>query len=90
MHGPNGSDYPQESEFTEIVPNSRIAIRHLSKPRYELTISLAPDGSGTVVSWVQAFEDPRFEPAMRHIIEPANEQNLDRLAAELERSRGGA
>jgi hypothetical protein len=29
------------------------------------------------------FEDAAFAQAMKHILEPANEQNLDRLAAEL-------
>ena len=31
--------------------------------------------------WV--FEDPAFAQAMKHILEPANEQNLDRLSCEL-------
>ena len=83
MHGPDGTDYPNESVFEEVVPDAKVVIRHVSKPRYELTITLTRGEGGTNVSWIQVFEDPRFVPAMRHVIEPANEQNLDRLAAEV-------
>jgi uncharacterized protein YndB with AHSA1/START domain len=83
MHGPDGTSYQNESVFEEVVPDSKVVIRHLSKPNYTLTITLARSDQGTEVSWLQSFDDPRFEPAMRHVIEPANEQNLDRLAAEV-------
>lgn len=83
MHAPNGGKHPNESVFAEIAPPSRIVIRHESNPRYRLTIALAPNAAGTVVSWEQAFEDAAFAERVRHIVEPANEQNLDRLTAEV-------
>lgn len=83
MHGPGGKDYRNESEFAEIVPNALVRIRHLSHPHYLLSITLSPSAKGTLVSWEQAFEDPRAAEGLRHIVEPANEQNLDRLAAEV-------
>lgn len=83
MHGPNGGKHPNESVFAEIVPPSRIVIQHESNPRYRLTIALAPSAAGTVVSWQQVFEDAAFAERVRHIVEPANEQNLDRLTAEV-------
>lgn len=89
MHGPNGKNYPNESLFREIEPASRIVIQHISQPRYLLTINLEPTANGgTLVRWEQEFEDPRVASGIEHIVVPANEQNLDRLAAEVLRLQG--
>ena len=90
MHGRNGMDYPNESIFRTIEPNRRIVIEHVSKPRYVLTIDLEPtDGGGTRVRWEQAFESDKVARAIEHIVVPANEQNLDRLTAEVLRGEAG-
>lgn len=87
MHGPDGRDYPNESVFAEIAP-SKIVIEHVSQPKYRLTIGLASSPAGTVVSWHQVFESPDIiRSRMEPIIAPANEQNLDRLTAEVLRER---
>jgi len=86
MHGPDGQDYANEAVFAEIVPDARVRIRHTCPPLFDLTITLHATPAGTEVSWVQQFDDPAVAAAVRHIVEPANEQNLDRLAAELARS----
>jgi hypothetical protein len=46
-------------------------------------VSLSASGNGTLVSWEQDFADPAVAENIRHIVEPANEQNLDRLGQEL-------
>lgn len=83
MHAPNGADFPNESVFREIVPNTRLVIEHVAKPWYRLTITLTPrDGGGqTHLSWVQEFESAEFAAKMRPLCQTANEQNLDRLEA---------
>lgn len=84
MHGPNGSNYPNESVFAEIVPPAKIAIQHVSEPRFLLTVTLKPSATGgTVVSWLQAFENADVARQIESIVVPANEQNLDRLTAEV-------
>jgi len=83
MHSPNGASYDNQSEFEEIVPDSRVRIRHLSPPHFVLTIALSPSAGGTLVTWEQDFADAKVAEGLRHIVEPANEQNLDRLAGEL-------
>jgi uncharacterized protein YndB with AHSA1/START domain len=83
MHGPDGTDYPNQSEFLEIVPDSIVRIRHVSQPRFELSISLEPTAAGTLVSWVGILENRAFAEKMRPFLEAANEQNLDRLALEV-------
>ena len=83
MHGPGGKDYRNESQFVEIVLNALVRIRHVSHPHYTLSIALTASAKGTVVSWEQDFDDPKAAAGLRHIVEPANEQNLDRLTAEV-------
>jgi hypothetical protein len=46
-------------------------------------VSCREAGGGTEVSWVQTFEDAAVAARVRHVAEPANEENLDRLAAVL-------
>lgn len=88
MHGPEGRHYPNESIFREIEPARRIVIQHVSSPRYLLTISLERlDRGGTLVRWEQTFEKPKVASAIAHIVVPANEQNLDRLSAEVLRAQ---
>lgn len=82
LHGPNGANYPNESVFLELAP-ARIVIRHVSKPRYVLTVTMATEDVGTAITWRQEFEDPAVAARVRHIVEPANEENLDRLVAVL-------
>jgi len=81
MHGPNGTDYPNESVFREIQPNTRIVIEHVVKPWFTLTVTLSARGDGTHLTWVQEFESPDVAASLRGLIIPANEQNLDRLQA---------
>lgn len=83
MVGPDGRVYPNEAVFDAIVPGRRVVIRHTCVPHFVLTISLEAAASGTRVTWEQAFDDPAVAAALRPIVEPANEQNLDRLSAEV-------
>ena len=82
MHGPDGSNHPNESVFLELTP-SKLVIQHVSRPHYVLTVTLATHEGGTAISWAQEFEDSAVAARIRHIVEPANEQNLDRLVSVL-------
>ena len=90
MHGPNGAKYPNESVFVELQSPSKLVIQHVSKPRYKLTVTLAPHAEGTALTWTQEFEESAVAARIRHIVEPANEQNLDRLLAVLGDAGGDA
>lgn len=89
MHGPDGVSYPNQAIFVEIIPDSSVVIQHVSQPRFLLSISLTPSVTGTLVSWVQEFEDPTVADHIRHIVEPANEQNLTRWEHEVTAFPGG-
>jgi uncharacterized protein YndB with AHSA1/START domain len=83
MHGPDGSNHANESVFLEVAPPAKIVIQHLSPPHFILTVTLDAHDGGTKISWVGEFEDPAVADRIRHIVEPANEQNLDRLESVL-------
>jgi uncharacterized protein YndB with AHSA1/START domain len=83
MHAPGGTHHPNESVFQELEAPSRVVIRHVSKPTYTLTVTLAAEGEGTAIAWSQEFDDGAVAARIQHIVEPANEQNLDRLQAVL-------
>jgi uncharacterized protein YndB with AHSA1/START domain len=86
MHGPDGADYPNESEFLELVPDALVRLRHVNLPHFELAVTLTATATGTLVTWVGVFEDQAFAERLRAFLESANEQNLDRLALEVGRS----
>ena len=88
MHGPNGNDYPNEIVFAEIESPRKVVFQHISEPKFQLTILLAPSAVGTVVSWAQAFESSEVAGHLEHIVVPANEQNLERLSIEVLRKSG--
>lgn len=83
MHGPDGTDYPNQSAFLEVAAPRRIRIRHLCLPRFDLTITLEAIPGGTRLTWEGVFENAAFVEANRAFLETANEQNLNRLAAEV-------
>lgn len=83
MHGPDGRDYRNESVFAAVEPPSKVVIEHVNEPRFVLTITLAPVARGSLLTWVQEFENQEFARQMEHILVPSNEQNLDRLTAEV-------
>lgn len=79
MHGPDGKNYPNESVFAQLEPGSKIVIEHVCAPYFTLTVKLAPVAVGTQVSWEQVFADAKTAQAVKRIVGPANEQNLDRM-----------
>jgi uncharacterized protein YndB with AHSA1/START domain len=86
MHGPDGASYANESVFVDVVKPERIVFRHVSTDHpYEMVISLEEQGGATTVTWrmrhATASDRARFEP----FVLEGNEQNFDRLAAELAR-----
>jgi uncharacterized protein YndB with AHSA1/START domain len=86
MHGPDGVDHANESVFVEVAPG-RIVLQHVSAPhRFELTVELEEQRGGTWITWRMRHETPEDCARVRPFVVEANEQNFDRLAAELGRS----
>ena len=85
MVGPDGARYSNQSVFTELEPASRVVIRHDCQPFFTLSVQLTAVNAGTHLQWRQVFDDPHIAEAIKAIVEPANEQNLDRLMHVLQR-----
>ncbi len=83
MVGPDGARYPNQCIFTELQPASRVVIRHDCEPFFTLSVQLTAVHDGTHLQWQQVFDDAHIAQAVRAMVEPANEQNLDRLTRAL-------
>ncbi|RYY93848.1 MAG: polyketide cyclase [Comamonadaceae bacterium] len=83
MEGPDGTRYPNQATFEATDP-TRVVVRHLD-PAFRLTVTLVEDAGGTRVGWRQTFDDPQVCRRLSPVCTPSNEQNLDRLEAELAR-----
>ncbi len=84
MHGPDGTDYPNRNVFRDTEPPERVVVEHLSdEHHFVLTITLTAEGNKTRVRWHQVFDTAPHRDQVAAFGEPANEQNLDRLAPEV-------
>ena len=83
LHGPDGKDYPNRNVFRETAPG-RVVVEHLDDSHhFLLTITLTPQGGQTLVGWRQLFDSAQHRQKVAPFVSVANEQNLDRLAAEV-------
>jgi uncharacterized protein YndB with AHSA1/START domain len=80
MHGPDGTGYPNESVFEEIVGGERIVFVH-QKPLHPfvMTMTYADRDGGTELKWAMRHPTPAECDAVRAFVPAANEQNFDRL-----------
>ncbi len=85
MVGPDGARYVNQNRFVEVGPE-RVVIQHVNDPHFVLTVILEPTTGGTRLYWRQSFATVELRKALEGVCIPANEQNLDRLTAELSRS----
>jgi uncharacterized protein YndB with AHSA1/START domain len=87
MHGPDGAHYPNESMFVEVVAPERVVFEHLSGHHFTMSITLTARGGQTEVGWRQVFDTAAERERIAEFVVPANEQNLDRLVAEVLQGR---
>ncbi len=87
LHAPDGAHYDNEKTFTEVVPPERVVFRHHQPTHdFEMAVKLVAEGGGTRAEWSMVFVSAEECARVRRFIEPANEQNFDRLAAHLANS----
>jgi uncharacterized protein YndB with AHSA1/START domain len=87
LHAPDGADYANANRFADIVAPQRVVVEHLGSPHhFLLTITLAAQGARTLVGWQQVFDTAAEKQRVAAFVAPANEQNLDRLVAEVLRA----
>lgn len=78
MVWPDGQKYQNQSQFL-LVSEDRIIIEHISQPHFVLTIGLDSEDENTKITRAMEFDNPEILQNIKHIIQPANEENLDRL-----------
>ncbi|MFA6542018.1 MAG: SRPBCC family protein [Bacteroidota bacterium] len=55
MHGPDGTDYKNQSIFKEIVKYKKIVYEHQSSPKFTATIEFESRGAATLLNWHMLF-----------------------------------
>ncbi len=83
MHGPDGTDYPNESRFVEVVEPERIVFDHACAPLFRVTATFEDELGKTKVVFKMVFENAAVCAKLRNICVPSNEENFDRLETEL-------
>lgn len=83
MHGPNGANYPNESVFVELVKPERIVLDHVNHPKFRAIATFQDEGGRTKATFQQLFPTPAEFEALRTLVTRANEENFDRIEAEL-------
>lgn len=82
MTGPDGTRYEQTRDVVEFASQERIAIENPDPVhRFRMTMTFAPSGKGTLVSWRMSFASSDEFVRVKDFIAAANEENFDRLAA---------
>jgi uncharacterized protein YndB with AHSA1/START domain len=84
MHGLDGVNYKNESVFVEVVKPERIVFHHL-KPvhEFQMTVTFVEQDGKTKLTWRMLFKSAAECDKVRVFAVEANEQNFDRLEAQL-------
>jgi uncharacterized protein YndB with AHSA1/START domain len=89
MHGPDGTDHSNTNVFRVVDPPNRVEVEHVSADHhFVLRITFARQGAQTIVGWEQVFDTVEHKELVAPWVEPANEQNLDRLQREVAAQAG--
>jgi len=91
MHGPDGTDYPNKSIFTKVVPYERLRYRLSGGKRggpvaqFEMTVTFEDDGDKTRITMrlVFASAEARDENVREYGSIEGGKQTLERLAEHL-------
>jgi len=83
MHGPDGANYDNESEFLKIETNKLIVLNHISNPKFQVQASFEEEGEKTKLTFKMIFLSAELCEQLKPVCVPSNEENFDRLEIEL-------
>ncbi|MCF3649732.1 SRPBCC domain-containing protein [Synoicihabitans lomoniglobus] len=83
MHGPDGTNYDNESVFDHVVAGECTVFRHVGQPEFTAVVHFTDDGDGTRIEWHMIFATAEICAALTKMVESKNEENFDRLEAVL-------
>ncbi len=91
MHGPDGTDYPNESRYTAVVEGERLAFRHGTGaedgPWFDTTITFTDEGGQTRVTLRQVYATAAEATVAKTFALEGGNQTLTRLEGYLAVSR---
>lgn len=81
MHGPDGTDYKNQSIFKEIVHHKKIVYEHVSTPKFLATVSFESQGNKTFIHWNMLFEtkEQLIQVVKTFKADEGLKQNVDKL-----------
>jgi len=83
MVAPDGTAYPQESMFVEVVQPERIVFDHMPEHAYRGIITFDDEGGKTRVTFRMIHATAEECEKVRPFVVEGNEQNFDRLESVL-------
>ena len=81
LHAPDGTERSNVILFVHVNPPERIVFEQLVDHHFEMTIRLNEQDGKTRLDWCQLFDTEAEYARVRSVVDPANEENLDRLEA---------
>ncbi len=81
MHGPDGTDYENESVFIQIKSPEKLVWNHISGHEFQVVATFEKLLSKTLVTFNMIFDSAEECQRVKAFIVDANEQNFDRLEA---------
>lgn len=84
LHGPDGTNYPNRSIFTEIVPFKKIVFEHFN-PHFIATIEFDSNGEETEIDWSSQFDSVEMREIIvkAHKADEGQKQNIEKLKSYL-------
>jgi uncharacterized protein YndB with AHSA1/START domain len=81
MHGPDGTDYDNQSIFKEVVLHKKIVYQHVSAPYFTATIEFEAQGEQTHLKWHMVFESQEqfIEVVKNFKADEGLKQNIEEL-----------
>lgn len=81
MHGPDGTDYPNESFFREVVQHKKLVYEHVSWPKFTATVEFEKQGEKTFIEWQMLFasHEELVEVVRKHHADEGIKQNVEKL-----------
>lgn len=84
MHGPEKGNYENSSVFEIVEPLERIGWKRISKPLFDMEVGFKKISDvQTEISFTMTFETAEECAKIKGFAGPKNEENFDRLEAEL-------
>jgi uncharacterized protein YndB with AHSA1/START domain len=80
LHEPTGTNYPNRSIYTKIVPLKKIIFEHFN-PHFIASILFESKAGGTEMQWNMLFDSPeQFDLIVKaHKADEGQKQNIERL-----------